>query len=134
MRLCVCVCVCVFLVYELLFLVFLTVPIGPPVNFDGVSIDPTILTLSWEDPEESRRNGAIIRYFYLCEIVHSEAQETQEMTADVTGLTAYQQYICHVAAATINGTGPSATIIRRTAEDSTSRHCFLFGTYCCVCV
>ena len=95
------------------------------------------MTLTWEDPEESRRNGVIIHYVYLCGSVHSEAQETEQMTVDVTGLTAYQEYACHVGAATVNGTGPSATIIRRTAEDSTSGHCFRFDSFyrtCSVCV
>ena len=109
---------------DLVFFVFLTVPTGPPLNFSAFSTNPTILTLNWEDPEESMRNGVIIGYSYMCEGVHSGPQVTQEMTAVVTGLIANQQYTCRVGATTINGTGPFASIIQRTPEDGISGHWF----------
>ena len=89
-----------------------------PQNFNGVSTNPTMLTLSWELPEQSTRNGMIIRYNYMCENVHSGPQMTMGLTADVTGLVAFTNYTCSVNAATVNGTGPPATITRTTAEDS----------------
>ena len=108
-----------------------SVPTGPPLNFNGVFTNPTILTLSWEDPEESMRNGVIIGYAYMCEGVHSEPQVTQEMTAVVTGLMENQQYTCRVGATTINGTGPFASLIQRTAEDDISGRLF-FSSICCM--
>ena len=43
---------------------------------------------------------------------------TMELTVDVTGLVAFTHYTCSVRAATVNGTGPDATITRTTAKDS----------------
>ena len=97
---------------------FLTVPSGPPLNFNAMSTNPTVLTLSWQPPEEAVRNGIITNYSYSCENVHTEPQVTLDITVDVTGLTAFTLYTCIVRAATVNGTGPSVEVTGHTAEDS----------------
>ena len=81
-------------------------------------MDPTVLTLSWQPPEEAMRNGIITNYSYSCEEVHTEPQVALDVTVDVPGLTAFTLYTCTVSATTVNGTGPSVDVTNRTAEDS----------------
>ena len=119
-----------FPVSEQMFPFFLTAPSGPPLNFDGISTNPTILTLSWNPPEVSMRNGIIEYYSYMCQSVHAGPQTIMGLTVDVTGLTAFTEYTCSVRAATANGTGPADMITRRTAEDSKLSHCSFVFVHC----
>lgn len=95
----------------------LLAPSGPPLDFTFASTDPTMLILSWSLPQESLRNGVILGYEYMCANVHGGPQETFKLNATIMGLTPFTNYTCSVKAATINGTGPAATIVATTAED-----------------
>ena len=95
---------------------YLLAPGGPPLDFNFTSTDPTILILSWSLPQKSQRNGMISGYEYMCADLPGGPQQTSMLNATIMGLTPFTNYTCSVKAATINGTGPEATIVATTAE------------------
>ena len=93
-------------------------PSGAPTAFLISSDTPFTLTLSWNPPRPSERNGIITHYEYLCTGVHNEYQSTTLLTVTVSELKAFTSYKCWVKAATAIGTGPAAISTSTTAQDS----------------
>lgn len=95
-------------------------PTAPPELFQAVSISARNVTLSWDLPVESGRNGIIVSYSIACSDAESNpiiSDEVTETTFTVEGLQPYSQYNCAVTASTDVGEGPPATLTFNTTED-----------------
>lgn len=97
---------------------------GPPESFAIVDISTRNVTLSWELPEESKRNGVITAYMVSCsdeEDMLVTTFTTSTLTATVEGIDIYSFYTCNVAASTSGGYGPEATLNFTTTSDGKER-------------
>jgi hypothetical protein len=100
-------------------------PTGEPLNFvvDNSSIASSSAQISWELPSVAERNGDIT-HFVVGFNTSSAAQTTAVVMAStfttytylLQGLRANTVYLVTVAAATVNGTGPSAVAQLMTAQ------------------
>ena len=102
-----------------------TEPVGTPKSFAIFSISTRNVTLSWDLPEESKRNGVITAYMVSCsdeDDMLVTTFTTSALTATVKGLGIYSFYTCNVAASTSIGYGPEATLNFTTASDGKERN------------
>ena len=110
-------------------LIFFPVP-SPPQMFALVTSSSTSLTASWQLPDAA--NGIIRNYTVYCRTSQSQyypeqrptestftprSTTTGDVTADITGLTAFTNYECYATANTSVGEGTASnTVMIRTNE------------------
>ena len=104
---------------------FNTAPTAPPESFSTVSTTSRNVTLSWEAPQESERNGMIVGYTVTC--VNRDGSvistvTTTNLSITVGGLRSYSFYMCSVTASTSAGDSPEATLNFTTATDGKMWH------------
>ena len=100
---------------------FVTVPYGPPENFNVTANSPVELTLEWALPAPQDVNGVIQHYNVTVRENSTgsifSSNLTTSLNADVHGLHPFYIYTCSVFAVTI-GPGPSAIHTIQMPEDS----------------
>ena len=98
----------------------ITVPSGPPQDFEVTQVSVTSVSLAWNSPRPEHRNGLIIGYVVNVMGGADSYQRTSTATQlTVESLLTYSAYSFAVAARTSVGTGPfSMTITQRTTADS----------------
>ena len=89
-----------------------TEPFSRPSSRAKVEVSSRWCLIGWRIPEESGRNGIIIRYIIELnntnithELKHFNFSSPANVTHNLTNLTPYTTYKWRVAAATVNGTG-----------------------------
>ena len=90
------------------------VPSGAPLNFHAVNIFFNNITLIWDLPVPSERNGIIIGYTISVTSLSSPLEEprlffTAVEFLIVDFLNPHTEYVCMIAANTAIGTGPFST-------------------------
>lgn len=90
----------------------MTAPSGTPEDFT-VTLNDTVLLLSWAPPAENRRNGVIVSYTLSCSIDDNQVFELNlNATVEEIYLGVYRHestYSCNISASTSEGSGPNAT-------------------------
>ena len=106
---------------QILYICFI-VPSGPPTSFNGSSLSPSSLLLSWDPPSPEERNGDITGY--LLNITNLDNETVHQYRTGVvpglmvTSLNPYTLYECVVVARTAVGIGQApAVILILTDED-----------------
>ena len=74
------------------------------------------LQLSWDPPEEDKRNGEITGYQVECNGI-MPLNDITGNTITVENLTPITSYDCSVSASNVAGNGPNASITGTTAEE-----------------
>ena len=100
------------MLYSLIILMSYIAPSGPPQNFNGTAISPSVIMLYWEPPSPMLQNGVIQFYTVSCDDSQSDSFDyntTTELFHNETGLSPFTAYICKVAAHTLVGMGPYTT-------------------------
>ena len=75
------------------------------------------LQLSWDPPEEDKRNGKITGYQVECNGAMSPTVSGGITSTRVENLTTFTSYDCSVSASNVAGDGPKAYITGTTAEE-----------------
>lgn len=98
------------------------VPSGPPINFNGSSLNSSSIFLSWSPPLPEERNGDITGY--TLNITNLDNETVHQLTTGpvtsftVTSLNVFTLYEVRVSAQTAVGTGQSpAVLLVQTDED-----------------
>ena len=92
-------------------------PNGPPLNLMVTASGSRALQLSWEPPEEDKRNGVIIGYQVECNGTMSLTASGSITSITVENLNPFTSYECSVSASNVAGNGPKAYITGTTAEE-----------------
>ena len=82
---------------------YATAPTGPPENF-SISTGTRMLTLTWDPPLLTSRNGLITHYTLECSGQLPTVTALTEFT--YSGLIPYTEYTCSVFASNTAGNGP----------------------------
>ena len=104
---------------------FCTVPSGAPQMLMVTGTGVTNISLMWQQPLLTDRNGIILGF--VVQLSSVSGRDTRELTTaytniTVASLTPYTLYECVVAAYTSVGTGPPSSIIFARTEP-TSKSC-----------
>ena len=75
------------------------------------------LQLSWDPPEEDKRNGEITGYQVECNGTMSPTVSGGITSITVENLNPFMSYECSVSASNVVGNGPKAYIAGTTAEE-----------------
>ena len=85
------------------------------------AVGATTVTLQWNPPNDSGRNGIITAYTVTCsERIFPDSNipiTTTNDTVTLTELVPYSNYTCNVTASTAVGDGPAATAAFVTLQD-----------------
>ena len=96
------------------------VPSAPPTDLHVDRKDSSSLSLSWKPPPADYHNGKLIGYTVEIEDLNGVPQQASKQPANnfetIDGLNSDTEYIFHVSARTAAGSGPTATVLERTAE------------------
>ena len=98
---------------------FISAPDAPPENFHVGVISSQSLQLLWSPPSVSKHNGVIRRYLVNATEVETGLvlrRNVKDPYVVLSDLHPYYQYVCTVAAVTID-VGPVAMTTTRTLED-----------------
>ena len=92
-----------------------SVPGGPPTNVAEESKTNTSVTLTWNKPLCTERNGNIIGYTYSFLVKETSSfvvdnMMTSDITVSLDNLTPVTEYLFIISAKTRTGNGPSATV------------------------
>ncbi len=104
------------------------VPSGPPLNLTAVFVDSTSLSVVWQPPPETERNGVLLEY----QLTYAPNSSLSDITtlivvglnASLTQLAIFTVYQVTVRARTSVGTGPPAMETART--DSTGERAMVY--------
>lgn len=99
-----------------------TVPSGSPQNFEATVLSSTMVTLSWEPPNESDRNGVITGY--IINLMAEDGTSLDELLVQASVLSytfeelnPFTNYSLTTAASTSVGPGPTSILWITTQED-----------------
>ena len=87
------------------------------------------LQLSWDPPEEAKRNGEITGYQVECNSTLSSNVENISggiTSTRIEDLTPFTSYNCSVSASNVAGNGPKAYITGTTAEEGKQKYLILY--------
>ena len=84
------------------------------------------LQLSWDPPEEDKRNGEITGYQVECNGTMSPTVSGSITSITVENLTPFTSYDCSVSASNVAGNGPKAYITGTTAEEGKQAYLMLY--------
>lgn len=107
----------------IIFMIYPSVPTGPPTNLVVSNVDSQTISLSWDPPQPDQQNG-ILRY-YLLTLTSTLPTVTRNISAsltsfNITGLRPYTTYSCIVEVSTIGLGPPTAPEVIRTPEAAPS--------------
>ena len=101
-----------------MYMLFSTVPSGPPTNVRATDITPTTITVQWGSVNCIDRNGEIRGYMVQYREVgttENRRDTVSDTVATITGLKPSTRYTIEVAAVNDEGTGPySSGIVEET--------------------
>ena len=85
-------------------------PSGAPQSLEAMFVQPTEVSLRWTEVPCVQQNGPItgyvVRYYTTCGASRDVRQKSVVSTGVITdGLTSNTEYVFHVAAVNVNGTG-----------------------------
>ena len=105
----------------------MTGPATSPLNFTGVALSSTSISLSWSPPSLEDRNGIIRSYSIKSTELETNSNSSYTSvttTLRIDSLHPYYQYKFTIAAITVSS-GPFSTAITvRTQEDGKTQHFF----------
>ncbi len=104
---------------------FCIVPSGAPQMLTVAGTGVTNVSLMWQQPLLTERNGIILGF--VVRLSRVSGRDTRELTTVSTNitiapLTPYTLYECVVAAYTSVGTGPSSSIVFARTEPTSKSH------------
>ncbi len=99
--------------------VLFTVPASAPLYSTGEFINSTALNISWIAPLIQDQNGVLLGYNVTYNSSQDDLQETfvGGTSVDLFGLEEFTKYTITIGAFTVNGTGPTTSIVVQTDSD-----------------